>query len=911
MEPLEDRRLFTSSLISIDTTGLAAANGDASDPDISSSGRYIVFTSSATNLDSKDTSTISDIYWRDLEAGITKLVSVNAAGAAGGNAASLDASVSDDGRFVVFSSTATDLIAGDNNGVSDVFMRDMALDTTRVVSINLLGTGPANGASQQSSISDNGLFVAFSSDATNITANDTSPVRDVFLRDLEGGTTTLISQSTLGLGGDAASQLPSVSASGQYVAFVSLATNLQAGSGAAGNDVYLRDTFAVTTTLMSSTNGLTGGSVDLAAGSPRVSDDGQLVTFVSSASNLVPNDTNGVNDVFRADRNGGVIVLVSQNEAGIVGNGASSFPSMSPNGRFIAFATMSNNLAVNDIAGTIDVYVRDMIGNHTTLVSTDGNGPIVAPSSTQPSMTDDGNLVAFVRSGTPVIDVANPLVGNIFTAPTPFVLNDLTSPVLLVPTQTTVPQPPQVGDTFLPFFVIYDDDIQVDTATLGNFDLIVTGPNGFRETANLFGLVSTTGPSATVSYTVPAPGGDLSSEDNGVYTITVRGNQIGDSSRNFLATGTTGTFTLELPPSETVLPAPTYVGSSPAVGSASYEFSVIYSERGGIDFATFGNDDIQVSGPNGFTQNATFVSSTPLNATQTTVVYRITAPGGTWDGPDAGVYSVNILAGGVRDVANNPVRAGTFGQFVALGADLIAIPLRNLRSGAISGVDQQRARVRILNQGTAATTVPVAVTLYTSTDEILDPADATIGTFIQEHSIPADDFRERRVKFTYPQVPEGNYFIISRVDSTGAVPETNENNNIAASFYRVGLSAPFVDLVPTLVPFSGNRSRLGKNEVIVKIRNAGNVEAVGRTTIALTATSDVTPEPGERPVATIPISLSLRPGQTRTFRLPFTFPIEFERGTYKMVATIDAGNIFPERDEVNNRVVSLSEFTFT
>jgi hypothetical protein len=409
---------------------------------------------------------------------------------------------------------------------------------------------------------------------------------------------------------------------------------------------------------------------------------------------------------------------------------------------------------------------------------------------------------------------------------------------------------------------------------------------------------------------VPAPGGVLTSEDNGVYTITVRGQEVGDLAGNFIPAGTNGTITLDLPVSETVLPAPTFIGGTPAVGAQTYEFTVIYDERGGIDFATFGNDDVQVVGPNGFSQNATLVSTTPLNATQSSVVYRITAPGGTFDATDAGVYSVNVIPGGVRDAGNNPVTPGTFGQFTAIGADLVAIPLRNLRTGAISGVDQQRANIRILNQGSFATEVPVAVTLYTSLDQQLDAGDATIGTFIQERPIGADDVRDLRVRFTYPQVPEGNYYIISQVDSANAVIEQSETNNVAASFGQVGLSAPFVDLAPTLVPFAGNRSRLNAADATIRIRNNGNVTAVGDVLVALTAVSDVTPLPQERPVANVPLRLTLRPGQTKTFRLPFSFPLEFERGSYRIVATVDSTNVIPERDELNNRVVSLSSFSF-
>ena len=96
----------------------------------------------------------------------------------------------------------------------------------------------------------------------------------------------------------------------------------------------------------------------------------------------------------------------------------------------------------------------------------------------------------------------------------------------------------------------------------------------------------------------------------------------------------------------------------------------------------------------------------------------------------------------------------------------------------------------------------------------------------------------------------------------------------------------------------------------IKIRNNGNVQASGDITVALTAISDVTPNPTERPIANLGIHIDIRPGQTKTFKLPFTFPIEFERGTYKLVVNIDSANVIPERDEVNNRVVAFSSFNF-
>ena len=301
---------------------------------------------------------------------------------------------------------------------------------------------------------------------------------------------------------------------------------------------------------------------------------------------------------------------------------------------------------------------------------------------------------------------------------------------------------------------------------------------------------------------------------------------------------------------------------------------------------------------------------TVVSATETAVVYRVPAPGGAWDGPDAGTYTVAALPGAVTDLAGNAVAAGPIGTFVALGPDLVAIPLRGLRSAAISGVDQQRARVRVLNSGSSPASGPVAVTLFASRDQVLDTADATIGTFTQDLVIQPGAVKQVNVRFTYPQVQEGSYYVIAQVDSGNVVREQDESNNLAASFNRVGLSAPFVDLVPTFLPFTGIRSRLGTNTATVTIRNAGNTAVNADIEVALTGIRDATPEPSEEEVATVPVRVNLRPGQRRTFRLNFGFPIDLERGNYRLVATLDAGNDVAERDEANNRVVAFSSFNY-
>jgi Tol biopolymer transport system component len=929
VEALEPRQLFAASLVSFETTGTTSGNGDSTDADMSSNGRYVAFVSTATKLDPLDTNATSDIYLRDLQTGVTKLVSVNSVGNGAGNGASTEPSVSDDGRYVVFTSLATNLTSGDSNGASDVYLRDVFTNTTTLISRNGINAGntviAANSASLQPAISGNGKFIAFASDATDLTSNDATVTRDVYVRDLANNVTTLISATAGNVAGNGPSQEPYISTHGQFISFLSDATDLTGLAPGPGHNVYLYDSdfnidapppnpdlpipipAPVTTLISTNGNPGSGGMADLGTGGPVVDDQGFFVAFSSTATDLVGNDTNGTSDVFRKDVVGGEVLRMSIGSDGVIGNGASIHPSISEDGSRVAYSSVSTNLHPQDGDAGSDVFLRDADASTTTLVSVNRTRDAGTNSGTQPVVNSDATIVAFASASRNL--VSEPTTNtNIFVA-TPLLLgNDDVGPSARVPAQ---PNQLRAGDAAISFTVVYDDAGGVmDTATLGNNDLIVTGPNGFNQKASLFAVSSVSSNEASVVYTVPAPDGQLTAGMNGTYTVTLAGGQVADAKRNFVPAGNIGTFDLNIPASENVLPQPTFSGGSPEVGAQTYDFSVIYSERGGINFATFGNDDVQVSGPNGFSQAATFLSSTPLSATTTAVTYRITAPGGTWDATDSGVYSVSVLPGGVTDVAGNAVAQGVFGQFSALGPDLVAIPLRNLRTAAISGVDVQKAKIRVLNTGSSSSTVPIAITLFTSSDKTLDAGDATIGTFVQEKSISPDTFQDLKVTFTYPQLPAGNYYVIAQVDSANAVIEQNEGNNVAASLKQVGLSSPFVDLVPTLLPFTGNRSRLGENDVTIKIRNTGNVQATGDITVALTAISDVTPDPTERPIANLGLHIDIRPGQTKTFKLPFTFPIEFERGTYKLVVNVDSANVIPERDDVYNRVVAFSSFNF-
>ena len=233
-----------------------------------------------------------------LSAQVTELVSV-ATGGAQGNDTSTEASISADARFVAFWSDASNLVGGDTNGVEDVFVRDRQTGTTELVSVATGGT-QGNARSRYPSISSDGRFVVFWSDASNLVAGDTNGSADVFVRDRLSGTTERVSLAAGGAQGNADSLGPSISASGRFVAFWSLATNLVAGDTNAWNDVFVRDRQSATTERVSVATG--GAQGDFNSYDPSISADGRFVAFESGATNLVAGDTNGSFDVFLRDR---------------------------------------------------------------------------------------------------------------------------------------------------------------------------------------------------------------------------------------------------------------------------------------------------------------------------------------------------------------------------------------------------------------------------------------------------------------------------------------------------------------------------------------------------------------------------------------------------------------------------------
>jgi Tol biopolymer transport system component len=400
-------------------TGGAQADGGAGDAAMSADGRFVVFVSRARNL-AAGTSGVYDVYLRDTQAQTTELVSVNLAGTGGAGDDCLTPSVSDDGRFVAWTSAATNLVAGDTNDTYDVFVRDRTIGVTSRANLADTSSAQADGFSFGPEISANGRFVVFRSDATNLVAGDTNGWSDIFVRDMQLGTTVRASVGAAGAQSNDASYYAAISGDGRYVAFESTASNLVAGDANPGDDVFVRDLMLGTTALAS----VSGAGVqgDDQAYLPVISADGRYVGFVSAATNLVANDTNGVADAFVHDRVGGGTVRASVSSAGAEGDRATFGLALSANGRYVAFQSAARNLVAGDTNFRDDVFVRDTVAGTTVRASlADASGPFAArpnASSADVCVSEGGRVATFVSSASDLVAGDGDDVADLFVRDT-------------------------------------------------------------------------------------------------------------------------------------------------------------------------------------------------------------------------------------------------------------------------------------------------------------------------------------------------------------------------------------------------------------------------------------------------------------------------------------------------------------
>jgi Tol biopolymer transport system component len=370
------------------STGLAGAqpDQDSGSPAISSDGRYVVFASGASNLVAGDSNAATDVFMLDRTVpGVLERVSVGPGGVQG-NGFSARPSVSADGRWIAFYSSSTNFFANDTNLRDDVFLRDRQnATTTRVAE----GTDPV--------VSANGAVVVFESGATTLVPGDTNSRTDVFAYEVAGGAITRVSVSTSGAQTNQESSAPAVSADGRYVAFESAASNLGVDANTA-YDVFVRDRQLATTTLASVTPA--GAGAYRQSFTPMISAEGRYLGFNSDATNLVAGDTNGETDVFVRD-----LLLGQTSRANLAPsplparvNGGAYRSSLSHDGRFVAYESGARNLTPTPsprFVGSDDIYVTDRTTGATRMVSVTSAGVRASASSDNPAISGDGRFVVF------------------------------------------------------------------------------------------------------------------------------------------------------------------------------------------------------------------------------------------------------------------------------------------------------------------------------------------------------------------------------------------------------------------------------------------------------------------------------------------------------------------------------------
>jgi Tol biopolymer transport system component len=394
--PAAARTAFTE-LVSVDAAG-GPANESSFVQGLDDRGRFVAFTSFASDLVPGDTNGALnpnsgiDVFVRDRIAATTERVNVSSAGRQA-DGSSLDATLSADGRVVAFESEATNLVAGDTNACQDVFVHDRRSGVTERVSVSSAGA-QANTDSFNGSVSRNGRFVAFSSTASNLVPGDANGRTDVFVHDRRTGATEIVSVGSAGARANGDSFSPSISADGRVVAFTSFASNLAPGDTNANSDVLVHDRGARTTQQVSVSSAGANGNAASAATTQALSASGRFATFQSLASNLVPADTNGQQDVLVHDRRSRVTERVSVSPAGGQANGLSQGAAISAHGRFVVFDSLASNLLPGDAPFTPDLFLRDRRTGAIELVNVSSAGE--RGGSSGPALPSaNGRVVAF------------------------------------------------------------------------------------------------------------------------------------------------------------------------------------------------------------------------------------------------------------------------------------------------------------------------------------------------------------------------------------------------------------------------------------------------------------------------------------------------------------------------------------
>lgn len=376
--------------VSVDDAGLQGMQSSGN-PVITPDGRYVAFQSDAAFVPA-DTNGMTDVYVHDRLLGTTELVSWTYLNTISTGRA-LEPCISADGQRIAFYSAATDLVPNpDANGSFDVFLRDRTLGTTELISVSLTGAA-GDQYSFFPDISGDGRYIVYESRATDLVTGDTLGVSDVFRRDLLTNTTDRVSVGPGGVEANNYSSRPAISADGHSVAFESQATNLGPPDTGPTRDIYVRN-YAMGSMVMASLKS-TGGQSIFGSANPDISGDGTVVVF--EGNGLVPNDTNGATDVHLRDFVLGKTTRVSTSSIGTEAHGYSVTPSISDNGRFVAFKCSAKDILFPKAPTQpyTQIYVKDRKYGSTGLISANPTGDYGAHISETPAISADGQWVAF------------------------------------------------------------------------------------------------------------------------------------------------------------------------------------------------------------------------------------------------------------------------------------------------------------------------------------------------------------------------------------------------------------------------------------------------------------------------------------------------------------------------------------
>jgi putative cell wall-binding protein len=406
----------SASAVVVDESGLLAqGSGVSASPiagrflGLSEAGAVAVFESASSTLVASDGNAAGDVFVRRSGATTVEAVSVTPDGRTGNGHSGLP-SIDAAGIRVAFDSLASDLSSAPAGGVRNVFVRTLGASAeTSMVSVASDG-GPADDDSWGARIARNAPSVAFVSLASNLTSAADGPDADAFLRDLVTGRTVPVTRSwTGGPATGGATREVSISADGRYVAFATAASNIVPGDTNGQCDVFVRDMASGVTTAVSVTPA--GRVGDLDSSRPCISDDGRFVAFVSKADDLVPGDRNGADDIFVRDLDRGVTERVSRSWSGGDAHGNSTDPSISHDGRYVAFSSMAADIATGDANLRSDVFVADRTVGNISLVSSvetrsadgDSYDPVISPDAQHVGFCSNAAELGAAAAGSPVV----------------------------------------------------------------------------------------------------------------------------------------------------------------------------------------------------------------------------------------------------------------------------------------------------------------------------------------------------------------------------------------------------------------------------------------------------------------------------------------------------------------------------